>query len=263
MMEAVRELAERAYFVLCLALGRLLRSARYSTARIVYQDSNPCEVRKYRFFYAPLLVWVGGPLTRILDTGVRVLPQRDWEERERRIYRSLGATSIRVTADGVLVLPLLAGHTLAALLEDPELEESVRKKAIERAVVALAEFHRLGFTHGDAMAENVLVDLEAGVARWFDFETVHDSSRPMAWRRADDVRALLVTCLVRTAPEKRAGTLEFVLDVYADDDVTGILATSFTSVWRRSLTFHLAQARLSFQCFREIDRLLRGRSAKL
>ena len=201
-LRAVRELAERAYFVLCLALGWLLRSARYSKTRIVYQDGER-QVRKRRFFYAPLLVWMGGPLVRILDTGVRVLPQRDWEERERRIYQSLRGTSIRIDADGTLVLPCLAGETLATLLEDPELEESVRKRAIERAVVALAEFHRLGFTHGDAMAENVLVDLEAGVAHWFDFETIHDSSRPMAWRRADDVRALLVTCLVRTVPERR------------------------------------------------------------
>jgi tRNA A-37 threonylcarbamoyl transferase component Bud32 len=255
----VRELAVRAYFVLCLALGRLLRSAKYSTARIVHQDGER-HVRKHRLFYAPLLVWMVGPLVRILDIGVRVLPQRDWEERERRIYRSLRGTSIRVDADRVLVLPLLAGHALATLLEHPELEESVRKRAIERAVVALAEFHRLGFTHGDAMAENVLVDLEAGVAHWFDFETIHDSSRPMAWRRADDLRALLVTCLVRTVPEKRAETLEFILDVYADEDVTRVLATSFTSVWRRPLTFHLAQAGLSFQCFREIGRLLRERS---
>ncbi len=202
----MRELAERAYFLLCLALGRLLRSGRYSKARIVDQDGER-QVRKHRLFYAPLLVWMGGPLVRILDTGVRVLPQRDWEERERRIYRSLRGTSIRIDADGTLVLPCLAGETLATLLEDPELEESVRKRAIERAVVALAEFHHLGFTHGDAMAENVLVDLEAGVAHWFDFETIHDSSRPMAWRRADDVRALLVTCLVRTVPEKRAETL--------------------------------------------------------
>jgi hypothetical protein len=75
------------------------------------------------------------------------------------------------------------------------------------------------------------------------------------------VRALLVTRLVRTAPEKRTGTLEFILDVYADDDITRVLATSFTSVWRRSLTFHLAQAGLSFQCLREIAWLLRKRVA--
>ena len=107
------------------------------------------------------------------------------------------------------------------------------------------------------MAENVLVDLEAGVARWFDFETVHDSNRPMAWRRADDVRALLVTCLVRTAPEKRAETLRLILDVYPDE-VTRLWPRA-SPVVRRSLTLHLSQAGLSFQWFQEIGRLLRER----
>jgi hypothetical protein len=254
----VRELAERAFFVACLTLGRLLRSTRYSKVWTVYQDGEPF-VQKQRVFCAPLLIWFGVPLMKILDTGVRVLPQRDWEERERRMYQRVHGTSIRIDADGVLVLPLFAGKTLATLLEDPEVEESVRKRAIEWAVAALAEFHRLGFTHGDAMAENVLVDLEAGVARWFDFETMHDPSRPMVWRRADDVRALLVTCLVRTVPGKRAGTLQFILDVYADDRVARALTTSFTSAMWRPLIFHLAQAGLSFQCFREIARLLRER----
>lgn len=254
----MRELAERAYFILCLALGRLLRSGKYSKARIVYQHGER-QVRKYRLFYAPLLVWLGGPLVRILGTGVRVLPQRDWEERERRVYRSLYGTSIRIDVDGTLVLPCLAGDSLATLLEDPELEESARKRVIERAVVALAEFHRLGFTHGDAMAENVLIDLETGAAHWFDFETIHDSSRPVAWRRADDVRALLVTSLVRTVPEKRAEILQLILDVYPDEGVTRLLATSFASALRRPLIFHLAQAGLSFQSFREIARLLKER----
>jgi hypothetical protein len=205
-------------------------------------------------FYAPLLIWLSRPLVRLLDTGVQVLAQREWEDRERRIYQSLYDSSIRIDADGTVVLPCLAGETLAALLEDPSLEESVRNTVTELAVVALAEFHRLGFTHGDAMAENVMVDARA--ARWFDFETIHESGRPLAWRRADDVRALLATCLVRTVPGKRAETLEMILDLYADDDVTRMLATSFSSVWRRSLTFHLAQAGMSYQCFRETGRLL-------
>lgn len=237
----------QAYFLLCRAFGVLLRSARYSQARI-----GDRQVRKRRRFYAPVLVWLSGPLMRILDTGVRILPQREWEERERQIYQRLRATSIHVDGDGVIVLPALRGTTLAAVLEQPTLEESVRKQAIELAVVALAEFHRLGFTHGDAMAENVLIDLDAGVARWFDFETVHDSNRPMDWRRADDVRALLATCVVRTAREKHAETVQLILEAYADHAVTGTLTTSFASVWQRPLTFHLAQAPLSIQCFREI-----------
>jgi hypothetical protein len=216
-------------------------------------------VRKRRSFYAPLLIWIGGALATLLDTGVRVLPQRDWEDRERWIYRSLYGADIQIDADRTLVLPCLAGQTLANLLEDPGLEESIRKTIIERAVVALAEFHGSGLTHGDAMAENVMVDVDAGVARWFDFETVHESSRPMDWRRADDVRALLVTCVLRTSPMRFAGTLQLILDVYADEGITRLLAASFTPVLRRALIFHLAQAGLSIHCFREIARLLRSR----
>lgn len=245
------------YFALCRVLGRVLRSARYSTARIVHQSGGG-QVRKHRRVYAPFLIWLSGPLIRLLDAGVNVLPQREWEERERRIYRALYGTSIHVDAGGVLVLPLLPGRTLAAWLEDSRLDESLRKTAMECAAAALAEFHRLGFTHGDAMAENVLVDLDAGIARWFDFETVHDPHRSIAWRRADDLRALLTTCLVRTVPEKRAATVACILDVYADDAVARVVAASFASVWRRSLAFHLAQAQLSYECFREIGARVAG-----
>lgn len=256
----MRELTERAWFRLCLALGQLLRAARYAKARIVLQDGER-HVRKHRLFHAPLLVWLGRPLVRILDTGVQVLPQRDWEERERQVYRTLHGASIRIDADGTLVLPVLAGKTLATLLEGPELEASARKRAIELAVVALADLHDTGLTHGDAMAENVLVDFEAGVAHWIDFETLHDSSRPLAWRRADDVRALLSTCLLRTGPPELDRTLRLILDAYADEEVTRLLARSFASVWRRPLSFHLGQAGLSLQSYRKIGRLLKERLA--
>ena len=244
----------RAYFVLCTALGRLLRAGRYSKTQLV-----ACRVRKHRVFYAPLLIGVGNPLMRILDTGVRVLPQRAWEERERRMYEHLYGDGAVSVDDGALMLPCLAGKTLATLLDDSELDESLRKRVIEWAVTALAELHRLGFTHGDAMAENVMVDVETGVARWFDFETVHDRRRSMAWRRADDVRALLTTCLVRTTSGKLAETVELILDVYDDERVTRLLAESFTSILRRPLTFHLAQAELSLLCYRKCARVLKER----
>jgi len=100
----VRELSERAYFALCRVLGRLLRAGRYSKTRIVDRDGE-LQVRKHRLLYAPLLVWMGGPLVRLLDTGVRVLPQRDWQERERHLYRRLTGMSVHIDADGTLVLP--------------------------------------------------------------------------------------------------------------------------------------------------------------
>jgi hypothetical protein len=245
----------RAYFALCLTLGRLLRSVRYSSTELVDEEDRRL-IRKRRLFYAPLVVWLGNPVVRMLDTGVRILSQRDWEDRERRTYQTLGRASIRVDRGGVLILPLLTGRTLAAVLEDSTVDELLRKRAIELAVAALREFHRLELTHGDAMAENVLVDLEGGIAHWFDFETVHDSLRSTAWRRADDLRALLATCLVRTVPEQHAETVDLVLTIYGDEEVTRGVAAIFSSVWRRPLAFHLAQAPLSFECFRMIDELL-------
>jgi hypothetical protein len=257
----MRELAERAWFLLCLGLGRLLRAGKYSTVRIV-SERGELSARKHRRFYAPLLISAGGLLAKVLDTGVRILSQGDWEERERLIHRTLRGTSIRVDAGGTLVLPYLAGATLATLLEDAKPEESARMRAIQLAVVALAEFHRQGFTHGDAMAENVMVDLEAGVAHWFDFETMHDPRRPMVWCRADDVRTLLATCLLRTGSEQLTETLYLILDFYQDEEVTRLLATSFSPVLRRSLPFHLGQAGLSLQYYREIPRLLRERQCR-
>jgi hypothetical protein len=235
----------------------LLRSGRYSNVRIVCQNGQR-RVCKRRRFYAPLLVSLGNPLVRVLNTGVRVLPQREWEQHERKINWSLRGSTIRIESRGTIVMPHLAGTTLARLLEDPEVEEPAQTRAIGWAVAALSEFHRLGFTHGDAMAENVLIDVEARAAHWFDFETVHERSRSLVWRRADDLRALTATCLVRTAPEKRGAMLQHILDVYQDDEVAGAMASTFTSVYRRPLSFHLAQAKLSFEGFSEIGQLLRA-----
>jgi hypothetical protein len=254
----MQELAQRVYFRICLNAGRLLRSGRYSKVRIVGAEGTS-YVAKRRLPYAPLFVWLGGPLVRLLGTGVRVLRQRDWEARERMIHERLRGTTIRIANDGTLILPFLSGETLASMLENPQRAKAVRTKAIERAVVALSDFHHRGFSHGDAMAENVMIDPGAEVAHWFDFETVHDPGRPLAWRRADDVRALLVTCLVRTPSAMFAETIELVLDVYDDPQVSRLLAASFDPVLQRPLTFHLAQAGFSYSDYREVGRLLKER----
>ena len=219
-------------------------------------------MRKRRRAYAPLLVALGDPLVRLLDAGVRVLPQRAWEARERLLHRELRGAEIRVEADGTLVLPRLTGRTLAELLEDAAIDEPARGRAVTRAVDALVALHALGFTHGDAMAENVMVDLDGDVAHWFDFETEHDARRPLEWRRADDLRALLLTSLVRTTPGRREETVRVVLDAYGDERVTRELAARFTSVLRRALPFHLGQAPTSYDEFREIARLLGARGSR-
>jgi hypothetical protein len=254
----MRELAARAWFALSHAAGQGLRSARYASVRVVGQGDD-MVVRKRRAAYAPLLIAVGDPLVRrVLDTGVRVLPQPAWESREALLHARLRGTRVRI-ADGTLVLPYLPGRTLAALLEDRVLGASVRDTAVALAAGALAAFHRHGFTHGDAMAENVMVDLEAGVAHWFDFETVHEPRRSVDWCRADDLRALLTTCLVRTARAERAALVALALDAYADESIVGLMVTRFASMPQRPLALHLGQAPLAYRDYREIARLLQAK----
>ena len=81
----LKVLAEWAWFGLCMALGRVFRASRYSRIRVVRQGDG-CELRKSRAAFAPLLVWAGGLLFRIVKTGVRILPQAEWEERERLVH---------------------------------------------------------------------------------------------------------------------------------------------------------------------------------
>ena len=269
-MSVVRDLTERFWFFIALTLGALLRAARYSTTRVVGAE-DALHVEKRRSVYAPMLVWLCAPLMRILDTGVRVLPSREWAERERRMYDRLYRAPVRMDADGTIILPWLRGETLAALLEDrsgsqrlqsnhgcdrwPRTQQLLQQEsAIALVVTALAKLHAQGLTHGDAMAENAMVDLEAGVARWFDFETVHDPRRGAAWRRADDLRALIATCVLRRPMERLAPTVALVLGVYGDDEVIRQLEPAFRSAFRRRLPFHLGQAPLSYRQFREIGR---------
>ena len=255
----MRALAERAWFGACLVLGRRLRSARYAAVRIVHDGAGATVVRKHRVRYAPVLVWLGAALMRVLGTGVRVLPQRAWEERECRLHRALRDAAARVEG-ATLVLPYLPGRTLADLLDDPAVAPPARTGAMTLAAAALADLHRRGVTHGDAMAENVVVDLDAGVAHWFDFETEHEPHRAMTWRRADDVRALLATCVLRTGDARRAATVRLIVDGYGDEAVAGELAARFTTPPWRALPFHLGQAPLSPRCFREVGRLLSARA---
>lgn len=250
-------LGERLYFALSLRIGRLLRAARYSDVRLARGDGR-AEVRKRRRSYAPLLVHLSGPIFRVLGTGMRVLPQQAWFDRERELYARLQRPPVHVE-DGTLVLPVLPGITLSELLADPIVSQTERTVAVVLAAQALAELHQMGISHGDGMAENVLVDLSGGAAHWFDFETVHDGDRPPGWRRADDLRALVATSLARTPEDAIEATLTAIIEAYRDNDAWSRLAEHFTRVLQRPLPFHLGQAPLSVAGYGVIGRVLTRR----
>jgi hypothetical protein len=251
MTSGARVVALRAWFALCRACGWILRSARYTEVEV---RDGAGVVRKRRVAVAPALVWLSGPLMRVLDAGVRVLPQQAWVDRERLMYGTLHGA--RVSLNGKTIeLPRLPGRSLAVILEDSSVDQVVKRRAVALAVDSLASLHRAGHTHGDAMAENVLVELDGGAARWIDFETVHDERRPIEWRRADDVRALLATSVLRMR-DATAEVVRMVIDRYEDRAVLRLVVARVTPGFSPALVFHLGQAALSFDHYRELARQL-------
>lgn len=247
---------ERTWFGLCLLAGGLLRSARYARTEVVSCDGEPV-VHKQRRFYAHLLIGLGNLLGRLLGTGVRVLPYRQWVMRERELMAVLYGAPVRWEDNGSMTLPFLPGITLAALLEDADTAPSERRRGIVLATSALARLHDSGYTHADAMAENVMIDLDGGAAHWFDFETIHEPDRPADWRRGDDLRALIATCLLRANEHDRGPELREILEAYPYREPVQYAATAFASALQRSLPLHLGQAPLSLDAFRQIHALLR------
>ena len=254
----VRRRVERLWFQVSLTIGRALRGGRYSRVEVVERDGVQA-VRKRRVKLAPLLVWVAGGLYRMLNTGVCILPQRSWEARERELHAALYQSVVVVEDDGTLVLPSLRGRILAQLLADPRVNGATRLRAVELAVLALAQLHARGFTHADAMAENVMIDLEYGTASWFDFENAHDPSRTPNWRRADDLRTLLSSCLLHAPERERPGLFRLILQCYPNIDVTRLLPNALKS-HARALPLHLGQAPLSYNGFEELMKLLNPQS---
>jgi hypothetical protein len=106
------------------------------------------------------------------------------------------------------------------------------------------------------MVSNVMIDIESNRARWFDFENVHDERRSISWRRADDVRALLASCLAVTDASRHAELAQCILDVYGDLNVIQLVRGLLGSTIQRSLPFHLGQAPLSYRAYSAIGRTL-------
>lgn len=143
---------------------------------------------------------------------------------------------------------------LTVLLRSEHPHVQTRLDALAAAVEALEQLHRLWvrfpngsegrFSHGDATTGNVIYDPAGGRARWFDFETVHDSRWPRERRQADDLRAFAYSAAA-SLPEKAFPSLaRSILTLYTDRAVLCALKQAVERV-RRPGAFHFAQTGIS------------------
>jgi hypothetical protein len=99
------------------------------------------------------------------------------------------------------------------------------------------------FSHADATARNVLCDVAGGRATWIDFETLHDPCQTVAWRQADDLRALIWSAAETTGADAYGSLCAAILDSVSDAAVLGELAR--VAAGGRPNVYHLAQGSLS------------------
>lgn len=123
---------------------------------------------------------------------VVLLSVDEWQYREMKLYKDLYGLEV-ARSNRSLLLPILNGMPLSQLLTSEEYSKKVKIAGVELAILALQSFHKTcAESHGDATAENVIVNLAEGRARWIDFDMSHKSQTDKI-AKADDYRSLLIS----------------------------------------------------------------------
>ncbi len=248
-------------------LGPALAKVRINAVEPRREPGRPPLIAKRRRWFGRWLIVPGNLYLRWLGSGVLVLPDRAWRDRERAVHRRLHGIECETDPRGWLLLPEWPGFVLASYASDPRNPPGVRILALSAAARALRAFHRADTAgtdgtgghpgHGDATLRNVIFDPATRQARWFDFDTVHAPSVPEPARHADDLRALLYSALEVLADLPVSALYGVVRDAYGDPGPWRHLRDHLARRPLHSDVFHFAQARPTLARREELERLLR------
>lgn len=198
-----------------------------------------------------------------------VLPSHLWIEWESAIGGPLG-NSIRACDDrAALELPIIEGESLEEVLRS-DVSLQIKLQAISRAAESLRNLHRRRITacgvsdwplsHGDATCRNVIVDHDANVATWIDFDTRHRVHLIAVYRQADDLRTLVCSCVRWLDQAYYPVLIEAACVGYGDAEVITEMQRLFRDC-RYPNVFQLAQAPLNVEEFLQLRELVSHRQA--
>lgn len=250
-------LARRALFQLTALYGRGLYALKLGRVRRVRRQGQLFYI-KTRRGYSALLVGAGNAILRLCHSELLGLREPDWLAWEQKVAplawpeEIAAAVSVRGRS---LLCPALPGEPLSAILRSNRSPEA-RMSAVRIAVVELLRLQRLElefpdgrvrrWSHGDAHAGNVIVDLERPSAAWFDFETRHAAWCASDWRQADDLRALAYSCAACCCWCEHAKLARTVASAVSCPRLRAELLRQSRVLQRRARAFHLAQAPLGW-----------------
>jgi hypothetical protein len=246
-------------------LGRFLAQVRVNKVCKVHIDLHTYYAKE-RLWFGAALIAAGNIYLKRLGAHARVLPDDEWHRWESDVYRIAYDIVLVTDACGRLLIPGWSGVSLAAYLESEEISEAEKLAAIGLAAQSLYRLHnvviqysdgqRRALSHGDATVENVIVDNAQTTASWFDFDTIHESSMNGNWRHADDLRALTYSAAKRLQAAVFPQLAETIVAKYGDSATIDALMDAVARRRTRPISFHLAQARISYRNRQLLDEAL-------
>jgi len=211
------------------------------------------------------MIAAGNAVLDDLDVGVRFLEDDAWRRWEQDAYRALGVIGVREGRTG-LVIPAFAGVELAEYLGRADVSDDTKQRAAQTSLRSLRAAHLTKlvwpdgvvrtFSHGDATVRNVIYDVIENRAQWIDFESLHDPKYDKIFRRADDLRAWLVSAW-ESWPDRDA-LADAIVNGYSDAPVITALAAELDRRGDDNL-YHLAQGRMNARQRAEAAMALRRR----
>lgn len=260
------QLAARTIFKLTALYGRGLYLLKLGRVRRVQGAGGPIYI-KARHRRSALLVGAGNACLKLWRGELLGLPERDWLAWEQQVGALAWPQDVssRVRVEGrSLLCPALPGEPLGVILRSNRSLQS-RLRAVEIASLELQRLQRFelrfpdggwrSWSHGDAHAGNVVVDVEHHAA-WFDFETVHAAWCPRLWRQADDLRALAYSCAAACRASEYEALARIVARSIGGPCLRQELLRQSGQLQRRARAFHLAQAPLGWAEHQEFGHAL-------
>lgn len=240
-------------------LGVMLSMIRLHRIEFVSIDGVEA-VRKRRRLFAHLIISPGNLFLRITGSPMIVLPLSRWLEWEQVIETSTQRNLVlSVSTDPIgkgtsLLSRRVSGISLRQVLADSDSSPQQKFNAIRWALASLRLLHqnvadwghgiRQSISHGDATANNVIVDLNKGAACWIDFDTRHQPNVSEADRRTDDLRSLIYSAAVSLPSSCFPELADILVAAQFDDATVQHFGQRLTIEWSHLTAAQLAQAPL-------------------
>lgn len=217
-------------------------------------------IQKRRRWFAQLIVPPGNVFVRIMGCPIVVLPSAQWLEWERSVENStrrnlvIGDSLDPVMRPAGLLCRRVPGIALGHVLAGHQFSLEQKLAAVHWSLTALRRLHeqvadwgeglRQSISHGDATANNVIVDVSRRTACWIDFDTRHRPDVSELDRRTDDLWVFIFSSAVHLPRSVFPDLADLLISAHVDELFLRRFRQRLANEWGSPTVAQWAQAPL-------------------